>query len=130
METNFCILNGRVNPENDCSTCTTSRGSSVVDYVVTAHNTLELFYHFDVITCDSIVYNHSLFCYIGDKSKIPDHAVLICKIKLPHCKAKNIPKIGVAKFEHITKKKKIDYRKLPFTFMNNDTLAKSRLDHK
>ena len=125
LETNFCILNGRVNAENDCYTCTTSRGSSVVDYVVTAHNTLELFYHFDVITCDSIVYNHNLFCYIGDKSKIPDHAVLICKIKLPHCKARNIPKIGVAKFEHITKKKKIDYRKLPFTFMNNETFFNS-----
>ena len=66
LETNFCILNGRVNPENDCYTCTTSRGSSVVDYDVTAHNTL-----------------------------------------------------------HITKKKKIDYRKLPFTFMNNETFFNS-----
>ena len=41
-------------------------------------------------------------------------------MKFPHCKARNILKTGVAKFEHITKKKKIDYRNLPFTFMNNE----------
>ena len=39
-DSNTCVVNGRLNPENDNYIYFTSRGSSVVDYVIVPHVSL------------------------------------------------------------------------------------------
>ena len=38
QESKFCIVNGRVSPENDGYTCSTARGVSVIDYFHVPHD--------------------------------------------------------------------------------------------
>ncbi len=48
QESKFCILNGRITPENDGLTCCTARGVSVVDYFLVPHDNLESCSNFNV----------------------------------------------------------------------------------
>ena len=41
LESRLCIVNGRVNKENDNYTCISAKGKSVVDYIIVPHNDIK-----------------------------------------------------------------------------------------
>ena len=75
IENKMCILNGR--SADDAFTCVSPRGGSVIDYVCVPHDTLPKCKNFRVISNVDLVDRHSLYEYIGPRSKLPDHNLLI-----------------------------------------------------
>ncbi|CAG2236293.1 unnamed protein product [Mytilus edulis] len=80
-ESKMCILNGRYDPVHDDFTCVSGRGKSVVDYICVPHDALKLIESFQVITARSIVENFNLFEFLGERSKVPDHSVILTEFK-------------------------------------------------
>ncbi|VDI73918.1 Hypothetical predicted protein [Mytilus galloprovincialis] len=77
----MCVLNGRYDPVHDDFTCVSGRGKSVVDYICVPHDALKLIESFQVITARSIVENFNLFEFLGERSKVPDHSVILTEFK-------------------------------------------------
>ncbi len=50
-----CIVNGRINPDNDNFTSISTKGKVVIDYVFVPHDTIETISEFYVDTCSTIV---------------------------------------------------------------------------
>lgn len=50
-----CVLNGRINQENDNFTSISERGKAVVDYIITPHDCLESCVDFKVITSKDLM---------------------------------------------------------------------------
>lgn len=75
-DSKFCILNGRLCPENDNYTFLSSRGKSVVDYIITPHECLNMCQKFEVYTCNEIIDKYKLHSLINSKSKPPDHSII------------------------------------------------------
>ena len=76
-ESRLCMLNGRVGEEGDNDyTCTTSRGRSVVDYILTNHETIQYCSKFKVMSCIEIIDEHKLQGLLGRRSRTPDHSLL------------------------------------------------------
>ena len=75
-ESRLCILNGRLNKENDGYTCRNARGTSVVDYFLIDHDNFSKCKNFKVETCIDIVRENSLQRLLNSKCKIPDHGML------------------------------------------------------
>ncbi|CAC5396077.1 unnamed protein product [Mytilus coruscus] len=80
-ESKTCVLNGRYDSNKDNFTCIAGRGKSVVDYMCVPHDVLELCSSFQVITTRSVIEQNNLFQFLGDKSKIPDHSILLAEFK-------------------------------------------------
>ena len=121
-DSNTCVLNGRLNPENDNYTYFTSRGSSVVDYVIVPHVSLSDCVHFEVLPVTDITDNNKLYYLLNTKSKAPDHALLTVNINTSEYKA-----LSNTKYDpHINRNEKMNSRifykfnKKDNKFMNND----------
>ena len=77
-DSKFCVLNGRIDKNNDNFTSISKKGSSVVDYVYLPHSNVNLVKHFAVHTVKDIC---SSIGYLPDVS-LPDHSVLTCILEL------------------------------------------------
>ena len=115
----MCIINGRLNPTNNDYTSTSSRGTSVVDYIIVPQNTLSHFKNFNVKSCMSIVEDHNLFSLLNERSRIPDHAVLLVDLST------NIPAVSYETFDNsgtpvINPSVKYNYKIIPEEFLNNE----------
>merc|ERR1712208_172296 len=84
----MALLNGRITPEYDNYTSTSTRGRAVVDYVMTSHHTLESCREFKVHLVQDIMNDHDLSELTGPECKAPDHALLIAKY---YCSYIDIP---------------------------------------
>jgi len=73
-ECNLCMLNGRVGRQDFTYI---KNGSSVVDYVITAHEQLNRFSNFDVIKMSSLVDGSNI------PDSIPDHSILTWELAVP-----------------------------------------------
>ncbi|XP_060587764.1 uncharacterized protein LOC132743245 [Ruditapes philippinarum] len=73
----FCVLNGRFNINDDNYTSVSRKGRAVVDYLCVPQDNLHLFEGFKVITVQSIVDAHGLHGLLGERSRLPDHNILI-----------------------------------------------------
>ena len=80
----LCTLNGRLNPNCDNYTSISTRGSAVVDYIVTTHDCFDSFKMFSVDCMNDLLALHNLFPLISERSRSPDHSVLNCVFE---CKA-------------------------------------------
>ena len=80
IENKLCVLNGRY--ADDGFTCVSPRGSSVVDYICVPHVTLRKCTDFRVISNYDLVDSHHLHDFIGPKSRLPDHCLLICGLSI------------------------------------------------
>ncbi|CAG2234601.1 unnamed protein product [Mytilus edulis] len=80
-EAKFCVLNGRF-AENDNFTSISRKGKAVVDYFCVPHDSLSNYDNFKVLPIQSIVDMHKLQPLIGERSKLPDHSVITCHLKL------------------------------------------------
>ena len=77
LDMKFCVVNGRVTKEYDNYTCVSSRGSSVVDYMLVPHFTLE--------QCDSFkvhLVKDLIDPTIITVESLPDHSALELCIKM------------------------------------------------
>ena len=75
-DTKFCLLNGRLCPENDNFTFLSTRGRSVVDYIMTPHVCLDMCKTFKVLTCNEIINRYNLQHLINTRSKASDHSMI------------------------------------------------------
>ncbi len=80
-EAKCCILNGRSEKKNNNYTCIRN-GASVVDYVVTPHENLNICLNFKVLPMSDIIDQYKLHSFINERSKPPDHSVLLFELKL------------------------------------------------
>ncbi|CAC5360994.1 unnamed protein product [Mytilus coruscus] len=80
-EAKFCVLNGRF-AEYDNFTSISRKGKAVVDYFCVPHDSLSNYDNFKVLPIQNIVDIHKLQPLIGERSKLPDHSVIICHLKL------------------------------------------------
>lgn len=73
-----CILNGRLNVNDDHFTSVSVRGKAVVDYVVTPHTCLEFCVDVKVITATDLLNKNAVACLplIGDRCRLPDHSLI------------------------------------------------------
>ncbi len=71
-----CVLNGRLNSENDNYTCISLHGSFVVDYIITPHDVYYKFQAFHVYTITDMMVACNLASLIGDRYKPSDHSIL------------------------------------------------------
>lgn len=74
-EAKLCMLNGRTNG-TDNYTCVSTKGVSVVDYILVPHENYTSCTQFNVDLCSNIIEEHQLQQLLNQKCKIPDHSVL------------------------------------------------------
>ena len=77
LDSKFCVVNGRVTKEYDNYTCVSSRGSSVVDYMLVPHSTLEKCDSFKVHSVKDLIHPT-----INTVESLSDHSVLELCIKM------------------------------------------------
>ena len=82
-EANFCVLNGRFQDDN--FTCISRKGKSVVDYICVPIDVFRRIKNFTVLTIQNIVAEFGLLKFVGEKSKLPDHSVIMCEFNLSEC---------------------------------------------
>ena len=74
-----CIINGRINPENDGFTSVTShKGSAVVDYFITRQSDLSAVREFDVANSIDLIDKQNVREELNEQCRIPDHNLLQC----------------------------------------------------
>ena len=78
----LCILNGRITPEFDDYTCVSGKGASIVDYIMTRHNTLHNCKKSEVKLVSDLTNQFNLYKMISGKSKPPDHSLLMLTLCL------------------------------------------------
>ena len=74
-----CVLNGRFDHNKDNFTCVTSRGRSVVDYIIVPHTHFEQMLDFETVLVSDCVEQYKL--QIGFTT-LPDHSILRCKLNI------------------------------------------------
>jgi hypothetical protein len=123
-----CVLNGRLNPENDEYTCVSNRGKSVVDYIVVPHDVLDKCYNFEVNSCESILDDIGAQDLIGDRSRCPDHAIVSVYLNMYNdgdelerdnsgCNTQGTELKGESKGKT---RRKYNFSATPETFLNSD----------
>ena len=75
-DTKLCILNGRITPEYDDFTCVSSRGRSVVDYILSPQLSLKSCKLCKVQPVKELIGEFQLQHLIGERCRPPDHSVL------------------------------------------------------
>ncbi len=79
----FCILNGRFS--NDNFTSISRKGKAVVDYLCVPHDTFTSCKDFKVVRVQEIVDQHGLHGLLGERSRLPDHSVLLSEFDFGYC---------------------------------------------
>ena len=72
----LAILNGRVNPENDNFTFISSRGKSVVDYMMTPQDCIKFVDSFRIDVVSDLMTKYGAFRFLTPTCKSPDHSLL------------------------------------------------------
>ena len=80
-DSKFCVLNGRLNTNEDNYTSISKKGKSVVDFICVPHDNYSAIKYFKVLTVQSIVDSHSLHGLLGERSRLPDHSVLVTEFE-------------------------------------------------
>ncbi len=78
------MMNGRTEG-NYGYTFVSTRGTSVVDYVLVPHEKYKECTAFEVTPCNKLVEQHSLLHLLSEKSKLPDHSVLTLMFGIKGC---------------------------------------------
>ena len=80
----LCMLNGRVNRENNNYTSISTKGKAVVDYMLTFHDCLDKCKLFNVITMSDIIEELNIQSIISERCKPPDHSILTVAVDCLH----------------------------------------------
>lgn len=84
LDIKLCILNGHLKKEANDYTYISSRGRSVVEYILTPHDCLNMCSNFRVLTCNTLIDRFKLQTLLGSKCKSPDHSVIFVDISYRH----------------------------------------------
>ena len=79
-DSNSCVLNIRVKDNLDGYTCVSTKGKSVVDYIITQNVSFDKFKSFKILQVNDLVQKYDLCKYLSSSSKVSDHAVLYTEI--------------------------------------------------
>ena len=82
ISANCCILNGR-NYHNNDFTCVSSKGLSVVDYILVPYEILHWFSDFRVVRSKDLFTQAGCVSTIDTSRVIPDHSCLTCSMTFP-----------------------------------------------
>lgn len=120
-DTRICILNGRYGDDSNNYTFQSSRGQSVVDFTCVPHDIFNQRENFRIFNCKDITEQHSLFQLLGEKSRPPDHAVLLFDLKIS-CDIGSENTASTQTDSHIQNhnKKRFNLRRIPNTFMKSE----------
>ena len=80
-DTNSCVLNGRW-MHRDNFTCVSSKGRSVVDYILVPTEQFDLISDFHVSTMTDVLTEHAIIPHAH--ATIPDHSLVTCTINMTH----------------------------------------------
>lgn len=113
-DSNCCVLNGRLNPENDKFTSISVRVKAVVDYIVVAHANFLNCAEFKVFTPLDLAdrMGQPVLDMIDDRCRLPDHSVLYLGFKAEEIISES--RIG---FQYNMR----PIRKLTETFLDSET---------
>ena len=79
LQSNTCIINGRINPLGDSYTSISHRGKAVVDYVLASHDTFNLIQNFEVLNISELMLKYRLMEHcVG---LLSDHSVMRVSVK-------------------------------------------------
>ena len=84
-ESRLCILNGRFDPSKDGYTSISTKGTAVVDYLLSPIDNLKMFQTFEVDSCATIVQKLKLGNLLSKQCKIPDHAIISATFNIKIC---------------------------------------------
>ncbi|VDI24173.1 Hypothetical predicted protein [Mytilus galloprovincialis] len=115
VDSNFCVLNGRIGNENNY-TCVSKKGKSVVDYVVVPHESIPSVSDFKVNTISDMIDRYNMD--VPDKT--PDHSILEWKLAVMN-KGPNDEPAFKTQFKEI---KRYDMSKLTTEFLNSEDCVK------
>jgi hypothetical protein len=115
QEALFFTVNGRVTIENDGYT---SRGSSVVHYILVSHEQINVCKSFQVLPCTKLIDEYNLRHLLGNYCKVPDHSMLVLDVCFPSGKDLVANKQTIAP-------KRFRLNHIPDTFLNNDVASQA-----
>ena len=81
VDSKCCVLGGRITPQYDNYTYVSTRGTSVVDHFITAHDCVNNVTECRVDLCSDIIKDLGIESMISDTCKVPDHSLLTIQIK-------------------------------------------------
>ena len=101
IDSNCCVLNGRVDPQKNNFTSVSAKGKAVVDYFAVPYTSLQYITGFEIISSSCLV---NLACKdMGFESRhVPDHSLLKCSIEVfghENQNKCNIPNVSSIKFD-------------------------------
>ncbi len=101
------------------------KGKSVVDYLCVPHDVFQQCNSFRVITIQSIIDDHSLHGLLGQRSRPPDHSVLIARVYVNSTYRAANTDTG-----HITTDSQPKYKlnNIPSNFMSSDISRRSLVE--
>ncbi|CAC5404135.1 unnamed protein product [Mytilus coruscus] len=117
---NLCMLNGRADGNNDF-TCVSKRGRSVVDYVVTPHEQLNICTSCDVYLMSDLIVDTGL----NFEKSIADHGPIVCTVNVKKDIACDTSKIGQAPN---TDRPRYNLKRFPLNFLDNNTHIQHTID--
>jgi hypothetical protein len=82
QEAKMCVLNGRVQPDYDNFTYVSTKGRSVVDYIIVPHSIVKSCNDFRVCLANDIVENEQLTSLLNARCRVPDHSLLQLSLDL------------------------------------------------
>jgi hypothetical protein len=118
IDSKFVIANGRVTPDEDNFTFVSSRGRSVVDYIITPQSDLNFFTAMKVMIVSDILNEFALTPPEGGtEGHLPDHSVVCAEVKVHYYKEQ----------EQIQIPQSVRYntRNIPNDFMNTEELMQT-----
>ncbi len=118
QESRMCVLNGRFDESKNDFTSVSSKGTAVVDYIITDIKCLSMFNSFEVQSCYELIEQCKLQPLVGQKCKVPDHNVLTCTFNI---NVPNIASVDIAENALGSKKERYKYDKMPENFLGDES---------
>jgi hypothetical protein len=116
-DSKFVILNGRVTPEYDNFTCISTKGKSVVDYILCPQSDVTFCKMLQFIRVTNLLQKYNLTPpEIGTEGNLPDHSIVCAHVKVHY-------ESDLTDHIVLNKRFRYNFRNIPASFMNNDTVA-------
>ncbi len=121
IDSKCCILNGRITPQYDNFTFVSSRGTSVVDYMITAHDCIKNVVECKVDLCSDIINELGMERMISDACRAPDHSLLTITVKTSPYAQLESRMLGAKNYSNNSSNcTRFKVRNLPGDFMNSE----------
>ncbi|CAC5416748.1 unnamed protein product [Mytilus coruscus] len=114
------MLNGRADGNNDF-TCVSKRGRSVVDYVFTPHEQLDMCTSCDVYLMSDLIVDTGL----NFEKSVPDHGLIVWTVNVKKDTACDTSRLGQVPN---TDRPRFNLKRFPLNFLDNNTHIQDTID--